>query len=384
MRTQCASTSCPHRSQSPCSHFATSTLRIPRYTSTSCLQLHNFDATTALLQLNACQSTSLLRCTSSPTTQQHLASTCPTTSMQLNATPSAAPEFHQKRLQITCSSLASHLNLHDPMPLYMPRKIRVQLRLVGGTTRTFTSLIHSHMVLTLTSLQQHRREHVTASMCQSVRLRVLVACECSQMVCQAFRELGHLAFSCDIECVRNYQHLDWHIPADATPYIQGKSQFVTQDGIYHNLRQWDLIICHPPCTYICRVSSVHMYIDGQINQERLAKQKQAVAFFNLCLNANAPYVAVENPLPMAMAGLPKPTTYIDPSWFGEKYTKETLLWLRNLPPLLPTITNPWAKEFVRASKGKWRSRTFPKVAKAMAEQWSFHILNDITQQYATA
>ena len=133
MRTQCASTSCPHRSQSPCSHFATSTLRIPRYTSTSCLQLHNFDATTALLQLNACQSTSLLRCTSSPTTQQHLASTCPTTSMQLNATPSAAPEFHQKRLQITCGSLASHLNLHDPMPLYMPHKIRTKSNLVCST-----------------------------------------------------------------------------------------------------------------------------------------------------------------------------------------------------------------------------------------------------------
>lgn len=239
------------------------------------------------------------------------------------------------------------------------------------------------MVITLSTLEKHRRDNVTAALCQSVRLRVLVACECSQMVCQAFRERGHLAFSCDIQCVRNYQHLDWHIPGDATPYIQGLSQFVTQDGIYHNLRQWDLIICHPPCTYLCRVSSVHMYIDGHINEERLAKQKQAVEFFNICLNAQAPYVAVENPVPMAMANLPKPTTYIDPSWFGEKYTKKTLLWLRNLPPLLTTITNPSTKEFVHSSKGKWRSRTFPKVAEAMAEQWSFYILNDITNQYAT-
>lgn len=238
------------------------------------------------------------------------------------------------------------------------------------------------MVITLTTLEKHRRSLVTSALCQRVRLRVLVACECSQMVTQAFRELGHLAFSCDIQCVRNYQHLEWHIPGDATPYIQGLSQFVTQDGLYHNLRSWDLIICHPPCTYLCRVSSVHMYVDGQINQERLAKQIQARQFFDICLNAKAPYVAVENPVPMAMAELPQPTTYVDPSWYGHKYTKKTLLWLRNLPPLLPTITNTKAKEFVHASKGKWRSRTFPGLAKAMATQWSQYILDDISKQYA--
>ena len=285
-------------------------------------------------------------------------------------------------LQVTCESLALARPYRHIKAAHNHGKIEPHLQFIGSTTRTQSPLIQNNMVITLSTLQKHRREHVTRALCQSVRLRVLVACECSQMVCQAFRNLGHLAFSCDIECVRSWQHLDWHIPADATPYIQGKSQFVTQDGIYHNLRQWDLIICHPPCTYLCVVSAVHMRIHGQINQERRDKQIKAVQFFNLCLQANAPYVAVENPLPMAMAELPKPTTYIDPSWFGEKYTKRTLLWLKNLPPLLPTVTNPWAKEFVRASKGKWRSGTFPNVAKAMAEQWSQHILNDIANQFA--
>lgn len=239
------------------------------------------------------------------------------------------------------------------------------------------------MVITLSTLQSHRRTQVTRTMCQSVRLRVLIACEVSQQVCQAFRDLGHLAFSCDTQCVRSTQHLEWHIPGDATPYLNGLSQFVTQDGIFHNLRSWDLIIAHPPCTYLCKVSSVHMYVNGNIDESRRQKQIQATNFFNICLHANAPYVAVENPLPMAMAGLPHPTTYIDPSWFGHKYTKKTLLWLRNLPPLLPTITNPSTKEFVHSSRGKWRSKTFTGVAQAMATQWSQYILDDITKQYAT-
>ena len=96
-----------------------------------------------------------------------------------------------------------------------------------------------------------------------------------------------------------------------------------------------------------------------------------------CLEANANYVAVENPLPMARAQLPKPTSYVDPSWYGHKYTKKTLYWLRNLPPLLPTVTNPDAKSFVYSSRGKYRSRTFEGVAEAMADQWGSFILDDL-------
>jgi hypothetical protein len=102
----------------------------------------------------------------------------------------------------------------------------------------------------------------------------------------------------------------------------------------------------------------------------------AADFFRRCLQAKADYVAVENPLPMKRAGLPKPSCFIQPSWYGVKYTKKTLYWLRNLPPLLPTLIYPNPKEFVRASRGKYRSRTFPQVAQAMAEQWGKYILNE--------
>ncbi|MBR2556434.1 MAG: hypothetical protein IKE94_16425, partial [Aeriscardovia sp.] len=92
------------------------------------------------------------------------------------------------------------------------------------------------------------------------------------------------------------------------------------------------------------------------------------------------YVAVENPLPMARAKLPKPSCFIHPSWFGVKYTKKTLYWLRNLPPLMPTVTYPNPKSFVNCSRGKYRSRTFPEVAKAIALQWSQYILDEINRK----
>lgn len=121
-----------------------------------------------------------------------------------------------------------------------------------------------------------------------------------------------------------------------------------------------------------------MVHQGQIDQERLAKMQQAREFFFDCLNTSAAhYVAVENPLPMARAQLPRPSCYIQPSWFGEKYTKKTLYWLRNLPPIMPEVIYPNPRQFVRASRGKYRSRTFPGVARAIAHQWSQYILNDI-------
>lgn len=104
---------------------------------------------------------------------------------------------------------------------------------------------------------------------------------------------------------------------------------------------------------------------------------EARKFFYECLNARSYYIAVENPLPMALANLPKPSCFIQPSWFGVKYTKKTLFWLKNLPPLLPEIIYPNPKQFVRASRGKYRSRTFPNVAQAMARQWSDYIIEKL-------
>ena len=131
-----------------------------------------------------------------------------------------------------------------------------------------------------------------------------------------------------------------------------------------------------------RSSTVHVSLqgvvgvdgqDGVIQMPRFRKMLEAVRFFHQCYAAQADFVAVENPLPMARAGLPPPDCYIQPSWYGEKYTKKTLYWLRNLPPLMPELINPDAKSFVRASRGKYRSRTFPGVARAIARQWGDYV-----------
>lgn len=111
---------------------------------------------------------------------------------------------------------------------------------------------------------------------------------------------------------------------------------------------------------------------------------QARDFFFRCLEAKAPYVAVENPLPMARAQLPKPSCFIQPFWFGVKYSKKTLYWLKNLPPIMPELEYVNPRQFVRASRGKYRSRTFPQVAKAIARQWSSYILDELaSKQSAT-
>ena len=164
---------------------------------------------------------------------------------------------------------------------------------------------------------------------------------------------------------------------DVSELLQGRSHFQTMDGKYHNLAKWDLIIAHPPCTYLCKVSSVWMVQHGEINEERYQKMLLAREFFMKCLNAQADYVAVENPLPMARAELPKPTCYACPSWFSVKYTKKTLYWLRNLPPIMAEKVYSYPKEYTYSSRGKYRSRTFPEMASGIARQWSKFILDDM-------
>lgn len=229
-----------------------------------------------------------------------------------------------------------------------------------------------------------RRTHV-----QRV-LNVLIACEESQAECTAFRNLGHNAYSCDIQLCRKGGNPRWHIHDDASPYIGGKTNFTTQDGVGHWLSHWDLIICHPPCTYLCRLSSCQLYrepttactIDGYsiiANWDRVEGMKAGRTFFLECLQAKANYVAVENPVPMKLANLPKPSFFADPSWFGTKYTKKTCYWVKGLPPLMPYIQYPNPKCYVHCSRGKYRSRTFPELAQAIAKQWSEYILNDMSK-----
>lgn len=211
------------------------------------------------------------------------------------------------------------------------------------------------------------------------QLYVLIACEESQAECTAFRHLGHIAFSCDVQPCKPRGRADWHIHADVTPLLHGGTQFVTQDGVHHSVPRWDLIICHPPCTYLCKVGSVHMWHHGQLVWSRLRQMILARRFFMVCLNAKAPFVAVENPLPMKRAQLPRPSCFVHPSWFGVKYTKKTLYWLKNLPPIMPVLEYPNPKQFVHSSRGKYRSRTFPEVAEAIANQWSKYILNELAK-----
>lgn len=207
------------------------------------------------------------------------------------------------------------------------------------------------------------------------QINILIACEESQAECLAFRERGFNAWSCDVQLCRH--HPEWHICGDVTPYLKGRTYFTTQDGKRHRLNKWHMIIAHPPCTYLTKAGAVRMVVNGVVVRERYENMLQARNFFFLCLDANAPFVAVENPIPMRRAGLPKADTYLCPSWFGVKYTKRTLFWLRNLPPIMPEIFFDRPKCFVLSSRGKYRSRTFPQVARAIARQWGDYVMSQL-------
>lgn len=211
-------------------------------------------------------------------------------------------------------------------------------------------------------------------------LNILIACEESQVECRVFREAGHNAYSCDIQKYGRGGNPEWHIMADVTRFLEGETQFYTMDGKHHHLSKWHLIIAHPPCTYLCKVGIQHLYKNPdfhlrrgddyiEVNFKRLMKMKQARKFFFKCLTANAPYVAVENPIPMRLAELPKPSCYIQPFWFGDRWSKKTLYWLKNLPPLMAEKINPDYKQLMHCSRGKYRSRSSPFVAEAMVRQW---------------
>lgn len=202
-------------------------------------------------------------------------------------------------------------------------------------------------------------------------INVLVACEESQEVCKAFRDRGHNAFSCDLqECSGG--HPEWHI----------------QDDVLKHLDGWDLIIAHPPCTYMSGAGACRMYPKaGQIDQERFAKAMEAKEFFMKILTADCQKICVENPRPLKCVELPPPSQSIQPYEYGEPWSKLTYLWLKGLPPLFPTEIVQDYKPYVscgtsrnkgnkdksgmsrRGGAQKVRSKTFPGIARAMAEQW---------------
>lgn len=205
-------------------------------------------------------------------------------------------------------------------------------------------------------------------------INILIACEESQVECAAFRSLGFNAYSCDIQKCGG-GHPEWHIMQDVSPLLDGQTKFKTMDGKRHTVARWHLIIAHPPCTYLCRVSSICLVKNGKVDAARWKKAIEAKKFFQKCLDAAADYVAVENPIPMKRVGLPKPDFYTCPSQFGHKYMKKTLWWAPKLPPILPTIFFPNPKCFVHCSRGKYRSRTFKNVAQEMARVWGEFLMD---------
>ena len=218
-------------------------------------------------------------------------------------------------------------------------------------------------------------------------MKVLVACEESQAVCKAFRERGNEAYSCDIETCSG-GHPEWHIQQDVLPLLNGRCSFKTMDGIEHSIdEKWDLIIAHPPCTYLSNSGARWLYAGGELNAERYKKGLDGKKFFMAMLNADCLRVAVENPIPSSIYDLPKYNQVIQPYQFGEPWSKKTCLWLKGLEPLQPTnivedykpycssgsysgTHNPKYKGASRkGGSAKSRSKTFPGIAKAMAEQW---------------
>ena len=202
-------------------------------------------------------------------------------------------------------------------------------------------------------------------------MRVLVACEESQEVCKAFRALGHEAYSCDIEPCSG-GHPEWHLQVDALEMLK---------------LPWDMIIAHPPCTYLTNAGNKWFKPEYQERfPDREQKREDAVSFFMAFWNADCPRVAIENPQGIMSSRFRKPDQYIEPYMFGDSEKKKTGLWLRGLPALAPTnVVEPiiiecasgareprWHMESMHLppkERSKVRSKTFPGIARAMAEQW---------------
>lgn len=205
--------------------------------------------------------------------------------------------------------------------------------------------------------------------------KVLVACEESQTVCKAFRKLGFEAYSCDIQDCSG-GHPEWHIKGDVLEQLD---------------KGWDLIIAHPPCTYISRAGARWMYKSaGVLCEERYRQAMDAKDFFMKLLNSNAKFVAVENPLPLKIVALPKETQVIQPYEYGHEYSKRTHLWLKGLPKLIPTDIKENYSPYLPSNTGgkkrgqsfnkgvsknaKESSKTFQGIADAMAQQWGEFLL----------
>lgn len=226
-------------------------------------------------------------------------------------------------------------------------------------------------------------------------MKVLVACEESQAVCIEFRKFGHEAYSCDIiECSGG--HPEWHIQGDVLPLLNGHCDFKTCDGKWHYVQdKWDVVIAFPPCTYLTvtgnRWFNVERY--GEKAIQRYKDRENAIKFFMSFANADCEKIVIENPIGCMNGYWRKPDQIIHPYYFAESENDEncerkaTCLWLKGVNPLKYDIKykprvieykngkgtdSPWHVNTMKLPPGeraKVRSKTFPGIAKAMAEQW---------------
>ena len=224
-------------------------------------------------------------------------------------------------------------------------------------------------------------------------MKVLVACEESQAVTIELRKRGHEAYSCDIqECSGG--HPEFHICADVIPLVNGNCTFKTMDSVEHTIEgRWDLIIAHPPCTYLTvtgnRWFNVERY--GEKAVQRAKDREEAIEFFMVFANADCDHICIENPVGIMSTRWRKADQIIQPWMFGDAAEKKTCLWLKGLSPLIPTnvVTPPPRKEFKsgntmpawyadawhlpKEERSRLRSKTFPGIAEAIADQFTKQI-----------
>ena len=229
-------------------------------------------------------------------------------------------------------------------------------------------------------------------------MKVLVACEESQTVCKAFRYLGHEAYSCDLQDCSG-GHPEWHIKQSVLPLLNGDCIFATEDGLWHEIcGKWDLIIAHPPCTYLTLTGN--RWFDavkyGYDAQKRWDNRCIAICFFLAIAYADCDRIVIENPIGVMSRYFRKPDQIVQPWQFAtseeEKTVKSTCFWLKGVKPLKPfhkekpelayhQWTTPDGKVkrqslwyyntrcLPHEQRAKAASKTFSGIAKAMAEQW---------------
>lgn len=206
------------------------------------------------------------------------------------------------------------------------------------------------------------------------KLKILIACEESQAVCIEMRKRGHEAYSCDIlPCSGG--HREWHIEGDinnvlSSTFPRNISFWVESGGYRICIDKWDMMIAFPPCTDLA-VSGARWF------KEKIAdgRQQKSIELFMSLINADIPKIVIENPIGIMSTKYRKPDQIIQPWQFGHGETKATCLWLKGLPKLKPTNIVPGRDQRIwkmapGPERAKERSKTFPGIARAMAEQWT--------------